>query len=330
MNTKKKTKRYLAHHLNLRPYVDKIPLRERKKYIPEGYDAVVTISADFELAWAWQHAKGESINSALKHAQNARKNIPVILDLSDKYNIPITWFTVGHLFLDKCEKVENAKHPEIIRLPHFENKYWEYKSGDWFDFDPASDYQNSPEWYAPDIIEDIISRKVNHEIGCHTFSHIDCRDHICSDEVFESEIKACISVANKYNIDLKSFVHPAHTIGHLDRLNKYGFTSYRDNSRQVIGYPELYKSNLWKLKSTAILNYTDESEKFQVNRLKKIVDRTINYKANANIWFHPSVSIETFSIIMNALFDYLNRSRQKVYLTTVGDYVNFLNQVNEK
>ena len=329
MNTKKKAKRYLAHHLNLRPYVDKKPLTERNKYIPEGYDAVVTISADFELAWAWQHAKGGSTNSALQHAQIARKNIPVILDLSNKYNIPITWFTVGHLFLDKCEKFDNnIKHPEIKRLPYFENKYWKYKSGDWFDFDPAGNYQNNPEWYAPDLINDIISRTTNHEIGCHTFSHIDCRDHVCSDEVFDSEIKACISAAEKYNIDLKSFVHPAHTIGHLDRLIKYGFTSYRDNSRQIIGYPERIKSNLWKLKSTAILNYTDEREKFQINRLKKIIDRTINNKANANIWFHPSANYRTFTVILRELFEHINKKKSALRVVTVGNYVDWLNNVS--
>ena len=124
MNTKKKIKKYISHHLGLRPFLENISDDEKKKFIPNGYQAVITISADFELAWAWQHAKNTDIKTAKKQAQIARDNIPLILDLCDKYNFPITWFTVGHLFLDNCKKENGIKHPEIKRLPHFEISFF--------------------------------------------------------------------------------------------------------------------------------------------------------------------------------------------------------------
>ena len=202
-------------------------------------------------------------------------NIPKILDLCDKYNIPITWATVGHLFLEKCKRENGLPHSNIKRLPYFENKYWKFDNGDWFQNDPCSNWKDAPEWYAPDLIKDILSRKVNHEIGCHTFSHIDCRDEVCSSEVFESEMLACIKLAKKYGIELKSFVHPGHTIGNLDSLVKLGFTSFRTDYRNLLGYPKKHKNGLWEFEQTAEFVYRPEwSIKYHIYRYKKIIDRS--------------------------------------------------------
>lgn len=325
MNITKKIKKRISHHLGLRPFLEKTHKDQKIKYIPEGYKAVITVSADFELAWAWQHAKNFNLDEALKHAHQARKNIPFILDLCDEYSIPITWFTVGHLFLENCNTINGLKHPEINRLPFFENQYWSYKEKDWFKNDPCGDLLKNPEWYAPDIIHDILNRRTKHEIGCHTFSHIDCRDIICTKEIFDSELNACKDAAKNFNLTLKSFVHPAHTIGNLKNLQKHGFTSYRDNSKQTIGYPEK-ENHLWKYKSTAILNYSNENEKFQIKKLKRIIARTIKANATANIWFHPSANPKTFEILLDNLFQYLQLNKDKIYITTVDKYIDFLNQ----
>ena len=40
----------------------------------------------------------------LKKAKQSRENVPVLLKIFEDFNIPITWATVGHLFLESCNK----------------------------------------------------------------------------------------------------------------------------------------------------------------------------------------------------------------------------------
>ena len=46
--------------------------------------------------------------------------------------IPITWATVGHLFLDSCRDYEN--HPT---LENFENDFWLFDKDNWFENVPV-------------------------------------------------------------------------------------------------------------------------------------------------------------------------------------------------
>ena len=39
--------------------------------------------------------------------------------------------------------------------------------------DPCTNVINDPAWYASDLVDKIIKADVNHEIACHTFSHLD-------------------------------------------------------------------------------------------------------------------------------------------------------------
>lgn len=97
--------------------------------LPQPYRAALVISADFELAWGWQHVRttGAARALALAKAAQARRNLPVLFDLFDlfdRYDVPVTWATVGHLFLESCNG-NGAAHPEVRRLPYFENEYWQ-------------------------------------------------------------------------------------------------------------------------------------------------------------------------------------------------------------
>ena len=177
------------------------------EFIPEQYKAVFILSADFELAWAWRYMKvsASPLLTALEKARQARNNIPKILDLCNRFNISITWAVVGHLFLETCRGENGVLHPEIKRPSFSQSDYWVYEKGDWFQHDPCSNYNDAPEWYAPDIIKDILSRKTKHEIACHTFSHIDCRDEVCQPDVFRSEIEACQRSAKEFGIEPLAF-----------------------------------------------------------------------------------------------------------------------------
>jgi len=299
-----------------------------QQMIPEPYQSVFTISADFELAWAWRYSKAleNPVEAALMKARRARKNTPVILELCEKYNIPITWATVGHLFLEECHQENGKIHHQLPRLAHFENDYWQFENGDWFQHDPGANYKTAPEWYAPDLINEILKSPVDHEIACHTFSHIDCRDHICPGEVFKAELNACKDAARSVGVELKTLIYPAHTVGNLDALTELGFTNYRSNDANTLGYPVLRNDGLWEIKSTMELKFRDDwSIDYHIYRTKKVIERAINHNASCHFWFHPSFSERYLNQVMPEVFQYLDSQRDEIWITSMKDYVNWLN-----
>jgi len=325
--------------MNIKSYLSKLkfglgfnPSVERtedyRKYIPAPYDSAVLFYADYELAWAWRYSKSLINNKSEieKIAGRERENIPGILALCEKHNIPITWATVGHLFLGECKRESGLAHPEIPRNKYFVNEYWSYSSGDWFDDDPCGNYRDNPEWYCPDLIEMILNSKVKHEIGCHTFSHIDCRDEVCSPEVFEAEISECKRLAGEKNLSLKSFVHPGHTIGNLESLKKLGFDSFRTDYGNILGYPEKHKSGLWEIKGTMELAFRKKwSVDYNFKFYKTIIDRAIKNNSLCVFWFHPSFDKVFLDDIFPEILSYLDSRADKVLITTAGEYTDILN-----
>ena len=93
--------------LGLNPLIEK--KADHSKFITKRYKSVLLISADFELAWAWRYSKSVAnpLQLALDKAELERENLPKIIELCEKYNVPITWATVGHLFLERC-KIKTA------------------------------------------------------------------------------------------------------------------------------------------------------------------------------------------------------------------------------
>ena len=318
----------LKFSLGLSPEIDKRS-NLSKNYIPKQFEAVVLISADFELAWAWQFAKNSSnpLTLALEKARLERKNIPIIVKLCEKFNIPITWATVGHLFLDSCNKHNGNPHYDLPRLKHFENDFWKFDRQDWFINDPASDYKRSPEWYCPDLIQQIIDSPVKHEIGNHTFSHIDCRDGICPPELLGAELRESKKIAQGFGLELKSFVHPGHTIGNLDVLAEEGFTNFRTDYRNVLGYPKKHQNGLWELEQTAEFSIREEwSIDYHIYRYKTILKRAIKSNTVAVFWFHPSFETVMIEKIWPEVFRFLDENRDKIWVTTHNEYINWLNE----
>ena len=316
----------LKFALGLSPKVEKSG-ENYEKFLPNPYKAVCLISADLEMAWAfrWSKSANNPIELAEKNSIQTRNNVPLILKLSEQYNIPITWATVGHLFLESCERITNVAHPDVKRLPYFENTNWKYESGDWFDSDPCTNYYKNPAWYAPDLLKMIIENPVKHEIGCHTFSHIDCSDSICSKEAFDSEINKCKKLANEFDIELKSFVHPGFYIGHLNDLAEFGFTSYRTNYANELTFLRKNTSGLWEFRNTMELSWrVGWSVNYHIKRYKTIIDRAIKYHKVCVFWFHPSLNPEFVTKVMPEVFAYLQSKSEEIICLTHYDYTKWL------
>jgi len=284
---------------------------------------IVTISADFELAWAFMYSKS-GVNPE-DQAKKARKNIPVLLGYFDKYKIPITWATVGHLFLDSCEK---KSHTWMRKMHHFDN-HWLFNKGDWFQHDPNSNLKQNNSWYAPDIIESILNSKAHHEIGCHTFSHINCRNEICPPDVLRDELMAWKDAASVFGITAESFVFPGGTYGNFKVLKEFGYKIYRTKSTNFELSSPVFDNNglIQTFSSSAfqdpLYGYNPD---LYINSLKKSIEKAIKNKTFAHIWFHPSVDPWIVQNVFPEILKFISTNREKDLLEvkTMRNLINLI------
>jgi peptidoglycan/xylan/chitin deacetylase (PgdA/CDA1 family) len=307
--------------LSGKPFVikDSIPLEQK---FPNGEKGGFIMSADFELAWAWRFSKTGA--NPIKKAERARANMPVILKNLDQFNIPITFATVGHLFLEGCNK---SDHDWMSRIPHFDD-HWKFMEGDWYAHDPYSDAEKDPAWYAPDMIRLIQQSKVKHEIGTHTFSHIDFSYKNCPADVANDEIQACVDAAKKYGVNLKSIVFPGGTWGNIEVLKQHNIKIYRKSSEYELAYPYYDDQGLLVTVSSLAMdnNKFNWSPEYFLKKYKVYIDKAIKTNTIAHFWFHPSFDPWFLENVFPKILEYVDEKRNEGVLwvgtmETIADHI---------
>jgi len=186
--------------------------------VPDLLPAWFVMSIDVEMSWGAVHHGAPHDDRPYRHD---REVVDDLLSLLDRYGIAATWAVVGHLFLDRCSKLDGRLHPEIIRPGY------EWLPGDWYDLDPGSDVDTDPTWYGPELVDRIRSSATPQEIGSHSFGHIIVGDGGCSADAFRSDLEAARTVAAAVGVESRSFVYPRNSVGHLDVLEEAGFHAFR-------------------------------------------------------------------------------------------------------
>jgi peptidoglycan/xylan/chitin deacetylase (PgdA/CDA1 family) len=183
---------------------------------------VVIFSVDLELAWGFNYLlKGSRLASQYLSIirEKSRRNVERLLEFSERFDIPITWGIVGHLFLSSCVRDDKGlPHPDMAR-PVLD------VSKDWYSNDPCLDIGVEPLWYGSDLVQQIMESKIDHEIACHSFSHVDFSR--CSKDVALSEIRKCKDIMKDYAIEPRTFIFPKDRVGHLSVLKQEGFKIFR-------------------------------------------------------------------------------------------------------
>lgn len=298
------------------------------KKFPGKATGGLIITSDFELGWAVRYSKTgvDPVESAMRE----RKNVPVILESLEKYKIPITWATVGHLFLKECKK---GDHDWMKRLPHFDD-HWKFTEGDWFDCDPHTHWEKDKAWYAPDLIEDIIKMKTKQEIACHTFSHIDCSDKNCPPEVIDDEMKVCQEIAAEWGLPkLTSIAFPGGTAGNYPTLKKYGINIYRKKySDFQLTYPFRDETGLLVTATGPLIRipYDEWTLEYTFYRYKKAIDKAIKTGTIVHLWFHPSQEERTFTQLLPLILEYADKKRSEgpLWIGTMRDIAEHINENN--
>ena len=301
----------LVSRLGRKPFVYFDPAVHPAERLTRG---AVSFSIDFELAWAWQYARNLR-ESAVAMGLRERDQVPVILAELDRYGIPATWATVGHLFLERCgHDSHGLAHSEMPRLQHFESEFWRFQQGDWFQHDPCTNVKKDPAWYAPDLIEQILSSKTNHEIACHGFSHAGFGTY-CPAEVATAEIDACLGVMQKFGVRPTSLVFPGNDAGHLSVIASRGFKAVRAFPHELaeISLPVRGKEGLWMVHDSAAIDVEGKSWNLEsrLQRLKDYVDTAAETRLAAHIWLHPSLPSNQMRGLLFPLLKYCNEMREK-------------------
>jgi len=307
-----------------KPYARKDNVDLSKKF-PGKEKGGVIITADFELGWAVRYSKTGV--DPIAYAAQERHNVPVILNYLDEYMIPITWATVGHLFLKECKK---GDHDWMRRIPYFDD-HWKYTEGDWFDCDPYTYWEENSAWYAPDLIEKILNAKCKQEIGCHSFSHIHCSDKICPPEVIDDELKACSDAAKNWNLKLESIAFPGGTAGNFEILKKHGYKIYRKKySGFELAYPFKDKFGMLITVTGPLIsyNYSSWSLEYNIKRYKKYIDKAIETNSVVHLWFHPAQDKNVFTDILPMILKYASEQREKgnLWVGTMRDIADHIIQ----
>lgn len=271
------------------------------------------ISLDFEMAWGWQYTCDSSVNKVQKGLQE-REKMPQILNELNSFGIVATWATVGHLFLRQCRRGKNGlAHPDMPRPDHFENKLWRFSSGDWYQYDPCSDLVQDPAWYAPDLIEKILSSSIKHEIACHGFSHAGFGDY-CAREVAKAELEMCREVMAPFGLKPTTFVFPGNDEGNFSVLREKGVRIVRISGWALanIGLPKKCKDGLWLVPvSTAINRGQRWTADQRLARLKACVDAAVETKLASHIWLHPCLPDMEIKNVFSPFLRYVAEKREK-------------------
>lgn len=279
---------------------------------------IVIFSADLEMAWAFRFSKTKH-KEAIKKGLDERANIPVLLDLFEGSNIPVTWATVGHLFLSECKRNHNGlAHPEMHRPAFFENRNWSFNTDDWYQHDPGSDFKTDPAWYASDLIDKIISSGVNHEIGCHTFSHLDFTYQNCPKPLADVELDYCITLAAKKGVTLRSMVFPGGTHGNCESLVEKGITNYRKPMKHHISLPYIDPFGLVAIPSSLGLDKDPYgwSKELHLKMIRNYLEKAAKYRLVCHFWFHPSMDLwyleNVLPEVLKMVANYINSGRIEV------------------
>ncbi|GAB7011592.1 polysaccharide deacetylase family protein [Halorubrum trueperi] len=167
------------------------------------------LSIDAELGWG----RYDDASPPSDRLESGRAGWATLLDLLDTYNVPATWAVVGHLFLPACDRV-HATHP----------------AGDeWFARE-RDEWADRPDLrFAPDLIRAIDDANADHEIGCHSFTHVDFGDDSTTTEIARAELVAALEAAASSPVSaaMTSVAFPNDSVGHRDVLAEWGFTCYR-------------------------------------------------------------------------------------------------------
>jgi peptidoglycan/xylan/chitin deacetylase (PgdA/CDA1 family) len=170
--------------------------------------AALCISIDLEMAWGrWEQIDARYLRLA---EQADRPIVRRLLQLAERYDIPMTWAVVGRIF-DDAPGFANLKGPREA-------------------------------WFAPELVEAIQASPVAHDIGSHSYAHV-YYDKL-NDEEASLDLGRDVELRKRWGIPARSWVFPRNGIAHVEKLVEAGIEVYRTPDA---GWLELVRTHAGRL-----------------------------------------------------------------------------------
>lgn len=170
----------------------------------------VVISVDAELGWG-HHDLSAPPPERVEYARTGWRRLAA---LHEEYQLPATWALVGHLLLDDCDG-SHADHPTP-------EGWFARETGAWAD---RPDLR-----FGDGLVELLVAGDVEHELACHSFSHVVFDEPAVTAEVAAAELRACRTALSDHPVPVDafdSFVFPRNHPAHRGVLAREGFRYYR-------------------------------------------------------------------------------------------------------
>lgn len=289
---------------------------------------IFTISLDFELHWGgfekWpldKIAVSPNRKAYNQYFLNTKRVIPQMLALFKKYNIHVTWATVGMLMHEDKEQL-------VQNFPNVKPTYLEQKLSAYHYIENAgigNHEQEDPFHYADSLIHQILDTP-NQELGSHTFAHYYCNEIGQTIDQFRDDLKAAQKAASKYNHVLRSLVFPRNQFNdeylkvcfeegirvvrsnpldwfwHIESTQ--GESSWKRLNRGLDAYFSIGKHNTYKLNaleiepnlplclpaSRLLRPYRNKElflNSFKIERIKTEMERAARNAEVYHLWWHP-------------------------------------------
>lgn len=182
----------------------------------------LVISLDFELIWGIRDLE---MTAQHKNIIVTRQVVLRLLDLFKKYEVHVTWATVGFLFFESRDEL-------LSNLPKHKPAYVNNNLSPYTNLteEIGIDEENDPIHYAPSLIRKI-QETPHQELATHTFSHYYCLEEGQTSQDFESDLQSAIHNGKKYNCKIQSIVFPRNQYSevYLKICADNGITSFRGN-----------------------------------------------------------------------------------------------------
>ena len=162
-------------------------------------EGVFTVSLDFELHWGVFDKRDRQEREACY--QNTLAIIPTMLQLFEKYQVHVTWATVGSLFAKNAQEWNSLK-PAL--QPQYINQ-----SLSAYQYAAKNSLAEKFHWahFAPESVASILQYQ-GQELGTHTFSHYYCLEQLNGPDAFDADLKAANKAAAMFNNQPVSLVFP--------------------------------------------------------------------------------------------------------------------------
>ena len=242
----------------------------------------LTISIDLELGWGnWDNISSYHVHNI---KENERAIVKRLLLIFNRYEIKVTWAIVAAILDVKSS--ENMPGEQSL-------------------------------WYAPEVVQGILSSKVGHDIGSHGGRHR-YFDEMSEEQCIE-DLQFASYIHKKNGLALDSFVYPRNKVSRTYLLAPHGIRIYRG---QDIAWHETIRNRNVHLGRVAnmvdkmipiapdvvIPEYSEKvcnlpgsmlffgrngirklvNSKVMLRKLEKGLNSAISENAVFHLWFHPS------------------------------------------